>query len=96
MPIQADLALQSTRLKMALRHWYRKSPVSRETEGAVAHPNGRIYAVASAAGVVIAFDDGNAVATSAGHPGAHDIAVDSDGNLWLADTRNPSYREVQP
>ena len=58
------------------------------TEGAVAHPNGRIYANSSAYGTITAFENGKAVATAGGLIGAHDVEVGPNGDLWVADMGN--------
>ncbi|MEX3007673.1 NHL repeat-containing protein [Hoeflea sp. TYP-13] len=55
------------------------------TEGAVIHTNGTIYAMASGTGTLVAYKDGTAVAAVQGLFGAHDVAEDRDGNLWVAD-----------
>lgn len=55
------------------------------TEGALAHSNGRIYAMSSGTGELIAYQDGAAVKRVAGHPGAHDVAEGPDGSIWIAD-----------
>lgn len=55
------------------------------TEGALVHSNGTIYAMASGSGVLIAYRDGEAVAAASGMLGAHDVAEDKDGNIWVAD-----------
>ncbi|MDH3194682.1 MAG: NHL repeat-containing protein [Hyphomicrobiales bacterium] len=65
-------------------------------EGALAHPNGRIYATSSGFGAIMAFENGIAVATAQGLSGAHDIATDSDGNLWVADTGNRRIVKYSP
>lgn len=72
------------------------------TEGAVLHPNGRLYATAGGAGLLLAFQGDRLVAQAGGHPGAHDVAVDHAGNLWLADNFNrrlvkydPDLRQLQ-
>ncbi|HSM41746.1 MAG TPA: NHL repeat-containing protein [Afifellaceae bacterium] len=66
------------------------------TEGAVAHPNGRIYATASGFGSITAFENGEAVATAGGLSGAHDVQVDSSGNLWVADAFNRRVVQFSP
>jgi DNA-binding beta-propeller fold protein YncE len=66
------------------------------TEGAVAHPNGRIYATASGFGSITAFENGEAVATAGGLAGAHDVDVDATGNLWVADTFNRRIVKFSP
>ncbi|MBV1867777.1 MAG: NHL repeat-containing protein [Marinosulfonomonas sp.] len=55
------------------------------TEGALAHSNGRIYAMASGLGVLAAFEGSTLIATASGHGGAHDVAEDPQGNVWVAD-----------
>jgi hypothetical protein len=57
------------------------------TEGVLAHSNGQIYAMASGIGVVALYDGENLIATAEGHPGAHDIAEDLEGNIWVADNQ---------
>jgi len=59
-----------------------------QTEGAVAHPNGRIYATGAGTSNIVAYEDGNVVAQFFGIFGAHDVEVGPDGNLWVADTGN--------
>ena len=62
-------------------------PASR-TEGALAHSNGRIYAVAGGAGSLLAYEGDQLVASASGHFGAHDVAEAPDGSVWLADNFN--------
>lgn len=63
------------------------------TEGALTHSNGMIYAMASGAGIVAVYDGDMVVAAVDGHFGAHDIAEDHNGNIWVAD--NAARRLVQ-
>ena len=56
-------------------------------EGAYAHANGRIYAMASGIGVLVAFENGMPVAVARGMNGAHDVAGSPDGTIWVADNR---------
>ncbi len=58
------------------------------TEGALAHSNGRIYAMASGEGRLYAVEDGALVASAQGMPGAHDVAEAPDGTIWVADNVN--------
>ncbi|MHA7773103.1 Vgb family protein [Roseibium sp. M-1] len=62
-------------------------PASR-TEGALAHSNGRIYAMSGGTAEVIAYENGKAVASAGSHPGAHDVAEAPDGSVWVADNFN--------
>jgi DNA-binding beta-propeller fold protein YncE len=55
------------------------------TEGALAHSNGRIYAMAGGIGVLAAIEGTAVVHLAEGHFGAHDVAEDRAGNLWVAD-----------
>lgn len=66
------------------------------TEGALLHTNGTVYAMASGAGTLIAYRDGEAVAMVGGHYGAHDVAEDRDGNIWLADNFNRRLVKYAP
>ena len=63
------------------------------TEGAYAHPNGRLYAMASGIGVLVAFENGEPTVATRGMNGAHDVAGALDGTIWVAD--NLSRRLVQ-
>ena len=65
-------------------------------EGAAAHPNGRIYATSSGFGSITAFENGTSVATAQGLSGAHDIAVDPNGDLWVADAGNRRIVKYSP
>lgn len=62
------------------------------TEGVLIHKNGRVYAMASGIGGLIAYDGNEIVAVAEGLFGAHDVAADKDGNIWVAD--NMSRRLV--
>jgi streptogramin lyase len=63
------------------------------TEGAYAHPNGRLYAMASGIGTLVAFENGEPLVATRGLNGAHDVAGALDGTIWVAD--NVSRRLVQ-
>ena len=65
-------------------------------EGAIAHPNGRIYATSSGFGTISAYENGASVATAQGLSGAHDIAIDSNGDLWVADSGNRRVVKYSP
>ena len=66
------------------------------TEGVTAHPNGRIYATSAGGGTVTAFENGTAVAQAGGMSVPHDVAVDGEGNLWVADTGNGRLLRFSP
>jgi DNA-binding beta-propeller fold protein YncE len=66
------------------------------TEGALAHTNGRIYAMASGVGVLVAYQGSEVVAAVQGHFGAHDVAEDLEGNVWVADTGNRRLVKYSP
>ena len=57
------------------------------TEGALFHSSGQIYAMASGLGTVGRFDDLELLGTAEGHFGAHDVAEAPDGSIWVADNR---------
>ncbi len=56
------------------------------TEGVLAHSNGKIYTMSG--GALVAFSNGALVSTAGRHLGAHDVAEDRDGNVWVADMGN--------
>jgi len=66
------------------------------TEGALAHSNGRIYAMAGGTGLLIAYVNGEAVASAGSHPGAHDVAEGPDGSVWVADNFNRRLVRYSP
>lgn len=55
------------------------------TEGALAHSNGRLYAMASGTGQLFAVEGDQLVGAASGMPGAHDVAEAPDGSIWVAD-----------
>ena len=55
------------------------------TEGALAHSNGRLYAMASGTGQLFAVEDNTLIGAVGGMPGAHDVAEGLDGSIWVAD-----------
>lgn len=57
------------------------------TEGALLHTNGRLYAMASGIGVLAMFEGTEFVSAVEGHLGAHDVAEAPDGSIWVADNR---------
>ena len=57
------------------------------TEGALYHSSGRLFAMASGIGTLAAFADLEIVAGIDGLFGAHDVAEARDGTIWVADTR---------
>jgi DNA-binding beta-propeller fold protein YncE len=60
----------------------------RRPEGVAVHPNGRIYATGASSDNIEAFENGAAVAEAGGLSSPHDLAVASDGTLWIADAGN--------
>lgn len=57
------------------------------TEGALAHSNGRIYVMASGSGQLVSMAQDGPVAGVNGLFGAHDVAEALDGSIWVADNR---------
>ncbi len=55
------------------------------TEGALYHSSGRIFAMASGIGALAAFDDLKIITGVEGLFGAHDVAEARDGSIWVAD-----------
>jgi DNA-binding beta-propeller fold protein YncE len=58
------------------------------SEGALLHSNGRVYAMASGTGTLLAYDGEDVVARAEGHFGAHDVAEGPEGDIWVADNRS--------
>jgi len=67
-----------------------------QTEGAAAHPNGRIYATGAGTSNIVAYQNGNVVEQFFGIFGAHDVEVGPDGNVWVADTGNARIVKFSP
>lgn len=63
----------------------RSFPGLPRTEGALAHSNGRVYAMASGTGQLVMFDGSNPALAVGGLFGAHDVAEGIDGSIWVAD-----------
>jgi len=57
------------------------------TEGALYHSSGHVYAMASGIGVLAKFEGLEFVNAVEGHIGAHDVAEGPDGSIWVADNR---------
>lgn len=57
-------------------------------EGVEVHPDGRVIASGAASGNVVVFRDGEEVAGRGGFSAPHDVQVDGEGHIWLADTGN--------
>jgi streptogramin lyase len=55
------------------------------TEGALMHSSGRVYAMASGSGHLLVYEGDRLVGAVEGHYGAHDVAEDAAGNVWVAD-----------
>lgn len=68
----------------------------RSPEGVAVHPNGRVYATGAASGNIEAFEGGEAVAAAGGLSSPHDVAVASDGTLWIADAGNDRLVHMTP
>lgn len=56
-----------------------------QTEGVLAHSNGRLYVMASGSGQLLAVEGENVVSAVGGLSGAHDVAEAPDGTIWVAD-----------
>ena len=66
------------------------------TEGVLIHSNGRIYAMGSGNGTLIAYEGEEAVAVASGHLGAHDVGEAADGSIWVADAGNARLVKYSP
>ena len=68
----------------------------RNPEGVAVHANGRVYATGAGSGNIEAFENGKAVAETGGLSSPHDVAVASDGTVWIADASNDRLVQMTP
>jgi DNA-binding beta-propeller fold protein YncE len=68
----------------------------RRPEGVAVHPNGRVYATGASSGNIEAFEAGTPTAATGGLSSPHDVAVASDGTLWIADAGNDRLVHMTP
>ena len=66
------------------------------TEGALLHSNGDLYAMASGIGALVRYRGAELIAATDGHPGAHDVAQGLDGSIWVADTGRARLVQFSP
>ena len=67
------------------------------TEGTLIYSNGNMYTMAGDVGSIIAYSPGGDLIGEAGnHVGAHDIAEDPEGNIWVADNFNRRLVKYSP
>jgi len=66
------------------------------TEGALYHSSGQIYAMAGGIGVLARFEELEFVNAAEGHYGAHDVAEAPDGSIWVADNRQRRLVRYSP
>lgn len=57
----------------------------RGPEGVLVHPNGRIYVAGAWSGNVAVYEDGELVDEMRGLASPHDLELDPQGNIWLAE-----------
>ncbi len=60
----------------------------RGPEGVLCHPNGWVYVAGAWSGNVVAFDGEKIVAELTGLSSPHDLEVNAEGDIWLADSGN--------
>ena len=68
----------------------------RRPEGVAWHPNGRIYATGASSGNIEAFANGRSVAVASGLSSPHDVAIATDGTVWIADASNDRLVQMTP
>ncbi len=68
----------------------------RRPEGVAVHPNGRVYATGASSSNIAAFENGVVVAKAGGLSSPHDIAIDRNGSLWIADAGNDRLVNMTP
>lgn len=60
----------------------------RAPEGVLVHKNSRVYVSGAGSDNVVAFEQGKIVAQLSGLSSPHDLEVNPDGDIWLADSGN--------
>lgn len=68
----------------------------RGPEGVLVHPNGQIYVAGAWSHNVVVYKDGNVVTELKGLSSPHDLALNYDGNIWLADAGNDRMLLLSP
>lgn len=68
----------------------------RGPEGVLCHPNGWVYVAGAWSGNVVAFDGEKIVAELTGLSSPHDLEVNADGDIWLADSGNHRMLLLSP
>jgi len=68
----------------------------RGPEGVLLHPNGRVYVAGAWSNNVVAFENGKIVDELTGLSSPHDLELDQDGNIWLADAGNDRMALLSP
>jgi DNA-binding beta-propeller fold protein YncE len=68
----------------------------RGPEGVLVHPNGQVYVAGAWSHNVVAYKDGKVVGELKGLSSPHDLALNRDGNIWLADAGNDRMLLLSP
>ena len=68
----------------------------RGPEGVLVHPNGTVYVAGAWSNNVVAFKNGNVVAELSGLRAPHDLELDPNSDIWLADAGNDRMLLLSP
>lgn len=68
----------------------------RGPEGVATHANGRVYVAGAWSGNVVAYKDGKVVGQLDGLRSPHDLAVTTQGDIWLSDAGNNRMLRLSP
>ena len=68
----------------------------RGPEGVLVHPNGLIYVAGAWSNNVVAFKNGDVIAELSGLRSPHDLELDPNGDIWLADAGNDRMLLLSP
>lgn len=60
----------------------------RRPEGVAVHPDGRVLATGAASNNLVVYRDGKVMGEVGGFSAPHDVAVDPQGGIWVADAGN--------
>ena len=68
----------------------------RKPEGALVHPNGRIYVTGAGSDNIVVYEGTRVIAEAGGLSSPHDIEAAPNGDIWIADAANDRLVRMTP